>query len=173
MVESDRCAFGAVHTDGVLDVAMHNTRLWILVAVVMSTDAFLSAATGDWQQRGSADEPASAISPDESRIPIFSIERIAVLPPDVELAGREVSADHVEVTNVDRHGFWVSTANGKTEVLVVPAEGSLITIRPGESVDIHGEVRFVRIRPHRPRPGNADSAEMTPYVYAYTVRPAW
>jgi hypothetical protein len=153
-------------------VATHNTGLLALVAVVMSTSAFLSAATGDSRQSGLLDESAAAISSDESRYPIFSIDTIAVSPPALELAGREVSADAVEVTRVDRNGFWASATEGKREVFVIPAEGRLITVRPGESVDIHGEVRFVRMKPNHSRTGNSDS-DIRPYVYAYTVRPAW
>jgi hypothetical protein len=153
-------------------VATHSIRLWALVAVVMMTTVIVGTATRKSRQSGSADESATDISSNASRTPIFSIDAIAVSPPDLELAGREVSADGIEVTKTDRDGFWVSANSGKREVLVIPAEGSLITVRPGESVDIHGDVRLMRMTKasdsRTPEP-----ADIRPYVYAYTVRPAW
>jgi hypothetical protein len=154
-----------------LDVGTYTSRFLVLVAVVMSTNAFVGATTSDPRRSHSGDESAAASPADESRYPIFSIDTIALLPPDLEFAGREVSADEIDVTRVDRDGFWVSATGGKREVFVIPAEGSLISVRRGEAIDIHGEVRFVRIKPNHSRTGNSES-DLRPYVYAYTVRPA-
>lgn len=74
---------------------------------------------------------------------------------------------------VANDGFWVSEAQGLSQVFVVPAEGSLIKVRPGEVVSLHGEVRLGATKRHNNADLNPKSDNATPDVYAYTVRPAW
>ena len=154
-------------------VATHNIRQWTLVVAVLWANAAVFGAPAASDQANAATDSTTVLSSDELRSPIFSIETLAVSPAGPALAGREVSVHRLEVTMVDRNGFWVSAGQGKGEILVVPAEGSLITVHPGDSVDVHGEVRFVRIAPHRAPAAASTPAQLMPSVYAYTVRPAW
>ena len=105
------------------------------------------------------------------KLAIFDIAAIATEKPD-SLLGAEVVAARVRVNEIVGRGFWASAVDGDERVLVVPAEGNLITVRPGEFVSVHGEVRL-RASPlvGQQSPGTFRSA--IPYVYAYTIRPAW
>jgi len=116
--------------------------------------------------------PASVPPPPLDKVAIFDISAIATDEPD-SLLGVEVVAAHVRVSEIVDRGFWASAGDGEERVFVVPAEGNLITVRPGEFVTVHGDVRL--------RPGPLDGQQssgrtfrpLIPYVYAYTVRPAW
>jgi hypothetical protein len=101
-------------------------------------------------------------SGDES-CPVVDINQLAQALSDTSLIGCELAVDDVRVERLTTDGFWVATA--ASSVLVVPAEGPLIRVEPGERVDLHGEVKAAR-SDHR-SPGGAS------WVYAYTVRPAW
>ena len=51
-------------------------------------------------------------------------------------------AAHVRVNEIVDRGFWVVRIGGDERIFVVPAEGNLITVRLGEVVTVHGEVRL-------------------------------
>jgi hypothetical protein len=61
---------------------------------------------------------------------------------------------------------------GQEPVFVVPSEGARITVRPGDFVNLHGEIRLSATRRQRDASLNLPTPRLTPYVYAYTVRPA-
>jgi hypothetical protein len=115
--------------------------------------------------------PASIPPPPLDTLAIFDISAIATAEPD-SLFGVEVAA-HVRVNEIADHGFWVAAIDGEERIFVVPAEDNLITVRPGEFVTVHGEIRL------RPSPlvGQQSPGQIfrpvIPYVYAYIVRPAW
>lgn len=115
--------------------------------------------------------PAVIPPPLIDKLAIFDLAAIATEKPD-SLLGVEVVAAHVRVDAIVGRGFWASAADGEERVFVVPAEGNLITVRPGEFVTVHGEVRL-RASPlvGQQHPGTFGS--VIPYVYAYTIRPAW
>jgi hypothetical protein len=89
---------------------------------------------------------------------------------DYRFVGREVALTDVLVDRVGPYGFWISTPNSRDQVLVIPAEGPLISARGGDHVSIHGEVRQM-----------SDALRRLLYltyawdehihVYAFTVRP--
>jgi hypothetical protein len=106
------------------------------------------------------------------RSAIFDISKIATSAIDTVLE-REVVAVPVRVEETRDHGFWVTPLAGEERIFVVPAEGSLIAVRTGELVSLHGEVRLMPNAGDQRRTGNATSGWVMPYVYAYTVRPAW
>ena len=92
--------------------------------------------------------------------------QIATALPVSTLRGREVSAVDVRVTAVDPTGFWITPSDtSRCAILVLPAEGSLIQVAPGDRVDVRGEFRVRRMERTTTAPGS-------PYVYAYTVRHA-
>jgi hypothetical protein len=107
---------------------------------------------------------------------IVDIGTVATAVPD-SLLGAEVVAQDVCVRELTNHGFWVTRDQDDARVFVHPAEGSLITVRVGESVTVHGEVRRTTTPMERPLADRLTSApaiaRAIPYVYAYTVRPAW
>ena len=104
--------------------------------------------------------------------PIFDIGALAKTAPE-SLLGIEVVAADVQVREVVTHGFWVTLMDSEERVFIVPAEGNLITVRAGELISVHGEVRIMR-RPVDPTViARRAFGLFSPYVYAYTVRPAW
>jgi hypothetical protein len=109
----------------------------------------------------------------DARHSILAIDTVATASADTHLVGREVMADDLEVEEVVGSRFWVSANDGKDRVLIVPAEGSLISVRTGELVNVHGEVRLGRIDAHRSNARSPALTPLAPCVYAYTVRPAW
>ena len=116
---------------------------------------------------------AATESADDETSPIFDLDALAATPKTPDLVGREISTRDVRVKQVANHGFWVSAENGARVVFVVPAEGSLIIVRPGEVVSLNGEVRLTATTQHNKSDVNSEPEGVMPYVYAYTVRPAW
>jgi hypothetical protein len=148
-------------------------RLSAFVAVVSVVGAESARRTTQQDGRQAAVFPPWPVSLEGPAI--FDIGVIATAAPD-SLLGAEVVAEHVCVREVTGHGFWVTPVHDDAHAFVHPAEGPLIKVRVGESVTIHGEVRLTT-NPMEQRtadqwPGHAISRPM-PYVYAYTVRPAW
>jgi len=94
---------------------------------------------------------------------IVDISSIATAAPD-SLLGVEVAAEDVCVSELGSNGFWATADGDDARAFVHPAEGPLIEVRVGESVAVHGEVRLTT---------DATDRRQVPYVYAYTVRPAW
>lgn len=108
--------------------------------------------------------------------PIFDIAIVATAAPE-SLVGAEVVAEHVCVRELTSDGFWVTPDRDDARAFVRPAEGPLIDVRVGESVTVRGEIRLTAT-PNDQGAANqtADGRTMSgpvPYVYAYTVRPAW
>lgn len=108
----------------------------------------------------------------EQRYPLLDLDSAILASDDAQLAGREVVATHVEVMALKGEGFWAVATAGNELVFVVPAESSLITVRAGEFVNLHGEVRLSATRGQRDASLNPRTPRLTPYVYAYTVRPS-
>jgi len=79
-----------------------------------------------------------------------------------ELLGLRLSVRDVRVEELSDAGFYVPAGVTECRVLVVPAEGPLIQVSPGELVDFQGEFR----RQRAASPGGDGIL----YVYAYTVR---
>ena len=115
--------------------------------------------------------PASVPPPPLDRLAIFDINAIATDEPD-SLFGVEVAA-HVRVDEIVGRGFWVAAIDGGERIFVVPAEGKLITVRPGEFITLHGEVRLRASRLVGQQSASQLFRPVLPYVYAYTIRPAW
>jgi hypothetical protein len=108
--------------------------------------------------------------------PIFDIAVVATAAPE-SVVGAEVVAEDVCVRELTRDGFWVTPDQDDARAFVHPAEGPLIDVRVGESVTVRGEVRLTTT-PNDPGAANqtTDGRSLSgpvPYVYAYTVRPAW
>lgn len=152
-------------------------RTYILRVFLFSLIAVAAAWAGPAQRsNGSIGSdtlsPASIPPPPFDTLAIFDINAIATDEPD-SLLGVEVVAAHVKVSEIVDRGFWVAAIDGDERIFVVPAEGNLITVRPGEFVTVHGDVRL------RPTPLDGQQSPsrtfgpLIPYVYAYTVRPAW
>jgi hypothetical protein len=108
----------------------------------------------------------------EQRYPLLDLDSAMLTSDDAHLAGREVVATHVRVIALTGEGFWAVATAGREPVFVVPAEGTLITVRPGEFLNLHGEIRLSAKRRQRDASLNLPTPKLTPYVYAYTVRPA-
>ena len=106
------------------------------------------------------------------RYPLLDLDSAMLTSDDGQLAGREVVATHVLVLALTGEGFWAAATAGKEPLFVVPAEGALITVSPGEFVNLHGEIRLSATRRRRHVSLNRPTPRLTPYVYAYTVRPA-
>jgi len=101
---------------------------------------------------------------------IFEIDELPTTPTRIS---KRVMLWDVTVEEITSTGFWVSSPSSMTEVFVRAAEGSLITMRRGDSVSIRGEVRPMPVTLHRSlHIGDNDRRDQL-YVYAYTVRPAW
>jgi hypothetical protein len=152
-------------------------RTHILRVFLFSLITVAAASAGPAQRSNrsiDSDTPPPALVPPPplDTLAIFDLAAIATDEPD-SLLGVEVVAAHLRVDEIGDRGFWATAADGEERVFIVPAEGTLITVRPGEFVTVHGEVRL------RPRPlGGQQSPSRTfrsviPYVYAYTIRPAW
>jgi hypothetical protein len=149
------------------------TPISLLFAITVA--AAWSSATPFAQGAGAAaaEDKRSASTPvTVERSAIFDITKIATSTIDT-LLEREVVAVPVRVEETRDHGFWVTPVAGEERVFVVPAEGSLIAVRAGELVSVHGEVRLMPNAGHEQRTGNPTSGLVMPYVYAYTVRTAW
>ena len=63
-----------------------------------------------------------------------------------------------------RAALWL----GSSLLILLPAEGDRIRVRPGEIVSLQGEIRYPRVRL-----ATAKKSTAQPYLYSYTVRPAW
>ena len=119
------------------------------------------------QRAGSVRQPdprghlLPASSSDES-CAVVDLNGLARAVNDAHLIGCEVAVDDLTVERMAVGGFWVRAA-GRL-VLVVPAEGTLIRVEPGERIDVHGELRGT--------PAGHVTSDRS-WVYAYTVRPAW
>jgi hypothetical protein len=152
-------------------MSISNVRLWILVVVVVASTNPGAAQGAQSEHRDTQSDVLSAPEA-EKRYPMFQIDGLVGASHDASLIGREIAVQNVRVQSVGNHGFWVGTERGLGLVFVVPAEGSLIAVRAGEVVSLHGEVRSGASKRHQtgvdPKRGS-----LTPYVYAYTVRPAW
>jgi hypothetical protein len=113
-----------------------------------------------------------------ARSAIFDIDTVATASPNA-LLGVEVVAEHVCVSELRGDGFWVTPDQDQESrrTFVVPAEGRLVKVRVGESVMLHGEVRLTPSLMHERADASLRTSrarsQPTPYVYAYTVRPAW
>jgi hypothetical protein len=140
-------------------------RLSALTTVIATVVAGYAARSIDDGPRFSIEGPA-----------IFDISAVATSTPD-SLRGVEVIAEDVCVSELADRGFWVRQDQDAARVFVHAAEGGLVSVRVGEVVTVHGEVRLAT-SPLDAAPavwgtgGRAASRPM-PYVYAYTVRPAW
>lgn len=144
-------------------MSAHNTRVSLLVVTLVMMHLGVPRATQDAPPTTSGEEAHT----------ILDIDTIAgASTTDSQLVGREVAVADVEVAEVLNHGFWVVAKDGKQRVFVVPAEGSLIRVRRGEFVSLHGEVRLAVTRPDA-HAGHIARLPNTAYIYAYTVRPAW
>src|ERR1051325_3910511 len=84
-------------------------------------------------------------------------------PTPIRLSIREVTVD-----DVSNEGFWIVADGRQCRLYVVPAEGQLIRVRRGEVVSVQGEIRYGVLR----EPSTA-KPKRQPYLYSYTVRPAW
>jgi hypothetical protein len=113
-----------------------------------------------------------ASSQDSNEPPIFDIGAVVNAAPE-SLLGVEVVAANVEVREIVDDGFWVTPIGSDESVFTVPAEGNLITVRAGEVISVHGEIRLMRRPEDRPVIPSRTFRSFIPYVYAYTVRPAW
>lgn len=103
---------------------------------------------------------------------IFDISAVVNAAPE-SLLGVEVVAANVQVREIGDDGFWVTPIGSEEGVFTVPAEGTLITVRTGELISVHGEVRLMRSPLNRSVFPRRIHHWLVPYVYAYTVRPAW
>lgn len=98
------------------------------------------------------------------RVWITDIQNPALTSPN-ELRGRRLSVRDLVVDSIDAHGFWILVGRPQCRMFVVPAEGSLIRVAPGEVVDLQGEFR------HATQADLHDTS--TPvFIYAYVVRKA-
>src|SRR5688500_4303683 len=101
---------------------------------------------------------------------VFEIDELPTTPTRIS---RRVMLWDVTVEEITSTGFWVSSPSSMTQVFVRAAEGSLITMRRGDSVTIRGEVRPMPVTLHRSLHIDDNDRRDQLYVYAYTVRPAW
>ena len=129
------------------------------------------AAGGDTQSGAPA---APFVQPDDSTLargPVMDLVSIAA-SSDFALVGRAVALTDVTVRALGPSGFWATTPDAPDEIFIVPAEGSLITVRVADTISLQGEVR---------RMSDAMRRRLNPlygwdehvYVYAYIIRPAW
>jgi hypothetical protein len=141
----------------------------LLIALIAAVVGL--AAGGDTQFRAPT---APSVQPDDStfvRGPVMDLASIAA-SSDFALVGRTVALTDVTIGAMGPSGFWATTAGAPDETFILPAEGSLITVRVADTVSLQGEVR---------RMSDAMRGRLNPlyardehiYVYAYIVRPAW
>jgi hypothetical protein len=145
-------------------------RCYLAAALILLAPAVLGAAQDSSRIADSEVTGYTAI-PSIEQDPL-DLDWAMLTSDDAQLAGREVVATHVLVMALTGEGFWAAATAGKEPVFVVPAEGALITVRPGEFVNLHGEIRLSATRRQRDASLNLPTPRLTPYVYAYTVRPA-
>lgn len=144
-------------------------RLSVLIAV--------TAAWAGFAESAQSKDSRVCLPCSHEKHPIFDISSVGTVAPD-SLLGIEVVADDVRVSEVTEDGFWVTPRQGEERTFIVAAEGSLIQVRVGELIRVHGEVRLTsnladRHVADRQAIENRTSFNVVPYVYAYTVRPAW
>jgi hypothetical protein len=141
-------------------------RVSALMTVIATVGAGYAAHSSDDGPPFSIEGPA-----------IFDISAVATSTPD-SLRGVEVVAEDVCVSELTDRGFWVRPDQAGARVFVRAAEGRLIRVRVGELVTVHGEVRLATRRIYDGPAGGRTTdyraiSRTMPYVYAYTVRPAW
>ena len=145
--------------------------VWRSVLLIALIAAWTSLAESSQDSNGSG-RPEESIPYQIEEPPIFDISAIVNAAPE-SLLGVEVVAAHAQVREIVDRGFWVTPIGSEERVFTVPAEGNLITVRAGEVISVHGEVRIMR-RPVDPTViARRAFGLFIPYVYAYTVRPAW
>jgi hypothetical protein len=146
--------------------------LFLFIALAAACADTAESAQHSNETSGSDTLSAASIPPAIAKDVIFDISTIATAEPD-SLRGVEVVAVRVRVDEIVDRGFWVTPVDRKERIFIFPAEGSLITVRVGEFVSVHGDVRLARsLMDGHQIPGRYFRSLM-PYVYAYTVRPAW
>jgi hypothetical protein len=135
------------------------------VAVAVAAIALLSPL----HLHGHQFERVDDLSVSALRVPILALRTIVITPARLRI-GREVSVRDVDVVRVDRGGFWISVPHSNDEILVLPAEGSLIGVGAGDIVSVRGEIRPMTRPLHRARQTTTAWDEQL-YIYAYVVRP--
>jgi hypothetical protein len=142
-----------------------------LIATMGAEHARRSLADGHRDTSRSIPPPFSTEGP-----AIFDIGAVGTATPD-SLRGVEVVAQDVCVSELTDRGFWARPDPEGARVFVHAAEGRLISVRVGELVTVHGEVRLamnpIALGPAAREADRRVGARPIPYVYAYTVRPAW
>ena len=104
---------------------------------------------------------------------IMSLRQIAVpSPANTRFVGQEVALRDVCVARTAELGFWISAPGARRQVLVIPAEGSLITTQVGSTVSIQGVVRELTDAMRTALDDPSTTGDFI-YLYGYIVRPAW
>jgi hypothetical protein len=141
----------------------------LVLATVLTTMAHAAAATPSATQSSGEAAAAAPADPPVVHFDPNVLTAASVLPVD-SLLGREVALRELRVDEVASRGFWVTANAGAARFFVVPAEGELIEVAPGDTVNIHGDVRLLPEDWRRRQATLTGAGRML--VYAYTVRPA-
>ena len=134
----------------------------VLLAAMVSVAA--PQGTQDSRPACAVDDERGDSRPEGPTRWITNLETVFALPAP-QAQGQRISVRSVRVSQVDPTGFWITGSN-QCRLFIVPAEGSLIHVEPGELISLQGELRL-HSRLHAslaPSPGA--------YVYAYIVRKA-
>ena len=135
-----------------------------MTAVLLAAMVNVAAPQGTQDSR-----PACAVGderddsrPNEPTRWITNLEAVFALPVP-QAQGQRISVRNARVSQVDPTGFWITGSN-HCRLFIVPAEGSLIHVEPGEVINLQGELRL-RSRAHA-----TFAPSLGAYVYAYIVR---
>ena len=93
---------------------------------------------------------------------ITNLDAVAGMSDD-EIPTHRLSIRDAVVDAVAAGGFWLAAGHSGCRWFVVPAEGSLIRVTAGESIDLQGEFR-------RATTGQRLDDGVNVFVYAYIVR---
>ena len=85
-----------------------------------------------------------AVATGDSPVVLFDLHSLVARSSGrvTDVAGREVAIRELRVADVDASGFWVTGDGDDGRVFVFPAEGELIEVTPGDTVNVHGDVRL-------------------------------
>jgi hypothetical protein len=136
---------------------MHMVWLTLLIALAAPAEAQTGTTAAVPCPAGN-ETTSPPLSP---RVWITDLPSIATRS-ERELLGLRLSVRDVRVEELSDSGFYVPAGAAACRVLIVPAEGPLIQVAPGELVDFQGEFRLQK--------ASSASGAGTLYVYAYTVR---
>ena len=123
----------------------------VLLAAMVSVAA--PQGTQDSRPACAVDDERGDSRPEQATRWITNIEAVFALPAP-QAQGLRISVRNVRVSQVDPTGFWITGSN-HCRLFIVPAEGSLIHVEPGELINLQGELRL-RSRAHArfaPSPG--------------------